>query len=220
MKMMSKSLVAAAVLAATSTSAMAELSANASLVSNYVFRGFSYSDEGPALQGGLDYAHESGIYVGTWLSTIDNGVDSGFEYDYYLGFANQINEFGYDLGYVVYSTNDDAKFGNDYREFYLKGSYNMFSLGYYNGDQKGVADSDYTYLELGADIEGVLPEDITINLHYGIYDPDVVGASNVNDFSVGVSKNFSGFDVNLTYTSEDATDQDYVWLGVSKEFAL
>lgn len=220
MKMMSKSLVAAAVLAATSTTAMAELTANAGLVSNYVFRGFSYSDEGPALQGGLDYAHESGIYAGTWLSTIDNGADSGIEYDLYLGFANEVNGFGYDVGYIVYGNNDHNKFGDDVRELYLKGSYSILSIGYYDGEVDNAPNSDYSYLEFGADIEGVLPEEIAINLHYGILDPDAAGASNVNDFSVGVSKNFSGFDVNLTYTSEDATDKDYVWVGVSKEFAL
>lgn len=219
MKMLTKSLLAAAVLAATSTSAMAELSANAAVVSNYVFRGWTFSDEGPALQGGLDYAHDSGVYIGTWLSTIDNSVDTGIEYDYYLGYAGEAGDFGYDLGYVVYSNNDDAKFGTDFRELYLKGSYKMFSVGYYDGDQKDVSGSEYTYLEVGADIEG-LPMESTLSLHYGVTDPDASGVDNINDYSIGLSKDFSGFGVSLNYTSEDATDTTYTWLGVSKDFAL
>jgi len=37
----------------------AELTANVALVSDYSFRGVSQSDEGPAIQGGFDVAHDS-----------------------------------------------------------------------------------------------------------------------------------------------------------------
>ncbi|MEN8675919.1 MAG: TorF family putative porin, partial [Alteriqipengyuania sp.] len=43
-----------------------EISGNVSLVSDYRFRGVSFSDEDIAIQGGIDLAHESGFYVGTW----------------------------------------------------------------------------------------------------------------------------------------------------------
>ena len=46
------------------------LAGNFGLVSQYVFRGLSQTNGKPALQGGLDYAHPSGFYVGTWLSNI------------------------------------------------------------------------------------------------------------------------------------------------------
>ena len=220
MKKITKSVIAVAVLAATSSVAMAELSANAAVVSNYVFRGFTYSDEKPALQGGLDYSHESGVYVGTWLSTIDNSVDTGVEYDYYLGYAREAGDFGYDLGYIVYSNTDDTKFGNDFRELYLTASYSMFSAGIYKGDQKDATNSEYKYMEVGADITDVIPMETTLSLHYGVTDPDASGADNVHDYSVALSKDFSGFGVSVNYTSEDALDNNYVWLGVSKDFSL
>lgn len=40
------------------------------IASQYVFRGLSQTDGKPAIQGGLDYAHPSGLYAGTWLSNI------------------------------------------------------------------------------------------------------------------------------------------------------
>jgi uncharacterized protein (TIGR02001 family) len=53
---------------ANSGLAEGELSYNAALVSKYLWRGFDLNDEGPALQGGLDYEHESGFYSGAWAS--------------------------------------------------------------------------------------------------------------------------------------------------------
>ena len=57
--------VAAAVSSATfSGAALAQLSGNVGLTSEYFFRGLAQSG-GSAVSGGLDYAAESGFYVGT-----------------------------------------------------------------------------------------------------------------------------------------------------------
>ena len=46
------------------------LSYNVGAVTDYRYRGISQSRLKPALQGGVDFAHKSGFYLGTWLSTI------------------------------------------------------------------------------------------------------------------------------------------------------
>lgn len=38
---------------------------NLALASQYVFRGLSQTDGKPALQGGFDYSHANGFYLGT-----------------------------------------------------------------------------------------------------------------------------------------------------------
>lgn len=43
---------------------------NLGVVSQYVFRGLSQTNGKPAVQGGFDYAHSSGFYIGTWLANI------------------------------------------------------------------------------------------------------------------------------------------------------
>ena len=46
-------------------------SANIGAVSNYMWRGVTQTQDGPAVQGGLDYAHASGFYAGLWASNVD-----------------------------------------------------------------------------------------------------------------------------------------------------
>lgn len=70
------------------------LSFNASLTSEYRYRGISQTRLKPALQGGADYAAPSGWYVGTWGSTIkwikDGGGDADVELDLYGGYKTEI----------------------------------------------------------------------------------------------------------------------------------
>jgi uncharacterized protein (TIGR02001 family) len=46
------------------------LSYNVGAVTEYRYRGISQSGKKPALQGGVDFAHKSGLYLGAWGSTI------------------------------------------------------------------------------------------------------------------------------------------------------
>jgi uncharacterized protein (TIGR02001 family) len=46
-------------------------SANIGAVSNYIWRGVTQTGDQAAVQGGIDVAHESGFYAGTWISNVD-----------------------------------------------------------------------------------------------------------------------------------------------------
>jgi uncharacterized protein (TIGR02001 family) len=88
------------------------LSYNIGVVTDYRYRGLSQSRNRPALQGGVDFAHKSGFYLGTWASTIDWIKDSAaapysakgpVEIDLYGGYKNAINDtFSYDVGLLQY----------------------------------------------------------------------------------------------------------------------
>lgn len=52
------------------------ISGNVALVTDYRFRGVSFSGGDPAIQGGIDVAHSSGFYVGAWASSYNDGVDT------------------------------------------------------------------------------------------------------------------------------------------------
>lgn len=101
--------------AATSGTALAELSGNIGVASQYMFRGLDQSGDA-AVQGGLDYSAASGFYVGTWASTINFsatnpvGSNNGAEVDFYAGFAGEAGAIGYDVGaiYYWYSEEDEA----------------------------------------------------------------------------------------------------------------
>ncbi|MDJ0740815.1 MAG: TorF family putative porin [Gammaproteobacteria bacterium] len=88
--------------AVLSGSALAEFSANIGATSNYLWRGVSQTDDGAAISGGLDYAHDAGFYVGTWASNVDFGDDTTAEVDFYGGFSNEVGGVGYDVGLIYY----------------------------------------------------------------------------------------------------------------------
>jgi uncharacterized protein (TIGR02001 family) len=85
------------------------LSFNVGLVSDYLFRGVSQTHGDPALQGGVDYAHPSGFYVGAWASTITWVKDflgrGSLEIDVYGGYKNAFGggDWTYDVGYIAYN---------------------------------------------------------------------------------------------------------------------
>ena len=73
----------------TMTAAASEFSGVATLTTEYIYRGLEMSDGDPALQLGLDYLHDTGLFVGVWASTIDIRSAMGerdTELDYYGGF--------------------------------------------------------------------------------------------------------------------------------------
>jgi uncharacterized protein (TIGR02001 family) len=80
---------------------------NVGVTSNYIFRGISQTHGKPALQGGVDYAHSSGLYAGVWASNITwvkQYLDSGStEIDVYGGFKNSFaDDWTYDVGLIHY----------------------------------------------------------------------------------------------------------------------
>jgi uncharacterized protein (TIGR02001 family) len=70
------------------------LSGNVAVYSDYSFRGVSQTQRDMALQGGIDYNHESGLFAGLWGSSVDFG-DAYLEMDYYGGYEGAIDAFSY-----------------------------------------------------------------------------------------------------------------------------
>ena len=70
----------------------AKLTGNMSLVGDYRFRGFTQTNYGPAIQGGLDWEHRSGLYLGNWNSSVAQNLYNGasLEMDFYGGFKSQV----------------------------------------------------------------------------------------------------------------------------------
>jgi uncharacterized protein (TIGR02001 family) len=119
------SLLATAAFAQTAPAAAPEASpitANVTVVNDYRYRGISQSNFKPAIQGGFDYAHESGFYIGNWNSSISwisdayspggslnssgtaQSVSSSIEMDFYAGFKKELigEGFASDFGILQY----------------------------------------------------------------------------------------------------------------------
>jgi len=78
---------------------------NVGLFSDYRFRGISQTYKAPAVQGGFDYAHESGFYLGTWASNVSGNLytNGNLEWDFYGGYKFEpVKGLGIDLGTLYY----------------------------------------------------------------------------------------------------------------------
>ena len=88
------------------------LSYNLGATTDYRYRGISQSGRKPALQGGVDLALKSGLYLGAWASTITwikdstanpNTTKGPLEIDLYAGYKGEIaKDFSYDVGGLQY----------------------------------------------------------------------------------------------------------------------
>lgn len=120
MKLKSKLLLA---LLSTSSAAFAQttpaapqstIAYNVGVVSEYRYRGLGQTKGDPALQGGVDYTHASGVYLGVWGSSIKwikeyaaaastpYTAKGSVEIDLYGGYKGEVAGLGYDVGYLRY----------------------------------------------------------------------------------------------------------------------
>jgi uncharacterized protein (TIGR02001 family) len=253
---MNKRILATAVLAAlpllATGSAFAEeaadnpVVANVSLVSDYAYRGISQTDEKMALQGGFDYAHSSGLYVGVWGSNVswirdseDAARDAGasfksshnsLEVDVYGGYKGTIGDFGYDVGLLQYvypgrytkTWRTSVAKRPDTLEGYVGLSYKFLTFKYSHAFTNlfGAPDSDGSkYLDLSAAYE--IADGWTLNAHFGrqvIAGP----AESYNDWKLGVTKAIAGVTLGLHYVDTDINHVDIaeprVIFSVAKSF--
>ncbi|AIT81387.1 hypothetical protein JI59_17140 [Novosphingobium pentaromativorans US6-1] len=79
-----------------------QLSANASIVSDYRFRGISLSGKDPAIQGGIDLSHDSGLFIGTWASSIADSGGANTELDLYGGYGGSLAGIDYSVTALAY----------------------------------------------------------------------------------------------------------------------
>ena len=192
-----------------SGSAAAEFSANIGATSNYVWRGVSQTDDAAAVSGGLDYAHESGFYAGTWASNVDFDDDTTAEVDAYGGFSNELaGGLGYDVG-VIYYWYPGAKDDLDFTEIYLGLSYGPVSGGvaYTVDKEDSDADENDLYYHLGASFD--VAETWSVGGTVGYYDFDSGGdythgqiditksAGSLGDFTLTVSNVLDQNDVDV-----------------------
>lgn len=97
-----------------------EVAWNVVAASDYVFRGYSQTNQDPALQGGVDVTIGA-LYVGAWASSVDFGDDTDAEVDIYGGYRGEAGGFAFDVGAVAYLY-VGAPNGADYDYVELKGA--------------------------------------------------------------------------------------------------
>ncbi len=193
------------------------LSYNVGVVSDYRFRGITQTNYGGALQGGIDFAHKSGFYLGAWASNVSwvkefNGANNGsYELDLYGGFKGEITSgLGFDVGLIgyMYPGNDSGSVGTpgcaaapcaganaNTTEFYGALTYSVFTLKYSQstGNFLGFLNSSGArYWDLSANFD--LGSGFTLTPHVGRQSIPNQGAGgnqgDYSDYALTLAKDF------------------------------
>ncbi len=197
----------------TASSAGAEpLSFNIALVSDYVFRGISRSDNDPALQGGGDYRAASGLYGGGWGSTVENSGDD-IELRVYGGYSAEAKSgIKGDVGLIAYRFPGAGR--SNFEEVYGGLGFGpFFARVFYDSDNNNV------YAEANARFD--IGSGVMLALHLGEFNAD--RGEDYLDYSVGLSKAFRNLEIGLTFSDTDlspSTDRndDILWAHMKATF--
>lgn len=217
--------LSAATFAADEPASPHTLTANVGLYSQYVFRGLTQTNEDPAIQGGFDYAHSSGFYLGTWASNISwlrenltgstpsSTYKSGgsVELDFYGGYKGSVGDFGYDVGLLQYYYPGDVNTGflkANTLEAYAAGSWKWFTVKYSHALSNhvfGVNDARGTsYLDLSAAVP-IAETGLTVGLHYGMQTYDGKDPINTNGASNDALYSYDDYKISLAYDMSKAS---------------
>ncbi len=201
---------------------------NVGLFSEYRFRGISQTFGKPALQGGFDYSHSSGLYLGNWNSNVNSGAGfpaGNLEMDLYGGWKKAWGDWGLDAGFIYYyypGSDANAASGTtivnprsaarrfngtvDNKEIYIGGSWKWISAKYYHSvddyfSQPGTKGSNYLDISATYDLGdgwGVVGHLGSFRLKGWSVGTNATNA-NYTDWKLGVTKDFSGWVFGASY---------------------
>ena len=192
------------------------LSYNVGVVTDYRYRGISQSRLKPALQGGADFAHKSGFYLGTWASTIkwikDAGGDAPIEWDIYGGYKFDLCGVGMDVGVLRYQyINHDLPVSPNTTEIYGAGTLGPVTLKYSHAVTNlfGFADSKNSgYLDISATFD--MGNGWSVVPHVGHQKVKNFSPASYTDYSLTVAKDFgNGFSASGAVVGTDADRSVY-----------
>lgn len=184
---------------------------NVGAVTDYRYRGISQTRFRPAIQGGADFSHRSGLYIGTWGSTIkwikDAGGDAGGEVDVYLGYKTTYGDFGFDIGVLRYMyPGSSLPVNPDTTEVYLAGTWGPATLKYSHSTTNlfGTFDSKGSgYLDLSATFD-IGYWGLTVTPHIGHQRVRNNSFASYTDWSIALGKDFgNGLSASLAYVDTD-----------------
>lgn len=180
-----------------------EWAATLALTSEYIYRGQALSDGNPALQAGLDFTHDSGLFAGIWSSTVDLPNPTGrrdAEVDYYLGYQYSPDApLSASLSVVRYTyPGQTGSFDYNYTEWLLTTVFHdRYSVEFGHSSEVYGWDGSGRHLEFRGDWP--LPSGWVIGAGLGYNDIENIGTSNYLYWDIGASARYSRLTVDLRW---------------------
>jgi uncharacterized protein (TIGR02001 family) len=235
---MKKTLIALAAVASAATlpsiasaqaaaPAASPLTGNFTLTSDYRFRGISQSYRLPAVQGGIDWAHESGFYLGNWNSSVSgNQFPNGasLEMDFYGGYKFPLGkDVTMDVGAIYYYypgafyngfPGQKPKYDNF--ELYFGGLMGPFSAKLYwaisdffglDETVGGKSSSGSYYVDLNYTTE-IAPK-LSLLAHLGYQSVKNYSNLSYTDYKIGLTYDWTGWLLGLAFVGTNAEKAPY-----------
>jgi len=182
------------------------LTGNAGVMSEYLWRGIPQNKNNMSPYIGADLALPKDIYVGVWAAEVDaqgtraNGTlkNTNKEIDYYFGVAPTFGDFGFDVGYIMYTYQGvgGSTFNSNFSEGYGKITYKpdkkpyTVKLSYFEqDDNKGTQDLKYNEITGTYDVGFA-----SLAITHGDY------KQNSQFWSLSAAKELVGVSFTLAYT--------------------
>jgi uncharacterized protein (TIGR02001 family) len=185
------------------TMAQAQVSGNLGLTSDYRFRGISQSQNAPAVQGGVDYSHSSGLYIGNWNSSVSSQVytnGAGVESDLYAGYKKDVYKGitiavgSYNYFYPRATVNGTGSNFDTYEAFAGVGYKDLVSAKYSrtlgNGYFGAVNAQGTQYYQLDARVPTVVVKKLSVVAHAGKTNVANSTTLDYNDYNAGLAYAF------------------------------
>ena len=225
-----------------------EFSTSMLLGTDYVFRGVSQNSSGtPTIQGSIDYSLDTpvagvGIYAGVWGSNVEFDPDPGsIEIDWYGGLTGEVNDIGWDAGFVYFSYPGSPSASNlDYWEGNANIGYDFYPYSLSAGinvspDFTGET-GDAVYWTLGVDVplydfldpmmepgNGLhgYTKSLALGLHFGHQTVDE--SEDYSDIKLGLSADIVGFGAEVAWHdtfnhADGATSNSRAVFTISRSF--
>ena len=213
-----KKLFLAFMLAIGFASAQAQVSGNLGLTSDYRFRGISQSQNAPAVQGGVDYAHSSGFYVGNWNSSVSSQMytnGSGVESDLYAGFKKDIYKgITIDVGsynYFYPSATNNTSTNFDTNELFVGLGYGPVSVKYSQSlsNYFGTANSKNSQYYQADVVQPIGKTKVSLLAHAGRTEVNNSSTLNYSDYNVGLGYDLQGWQLAVKYYTNTDTSSTF-----------
>lgn len=203
---------------------------NVGATSDYRFRGLKQNGDNAAVQGGIDFAHKSGVYLGTWASNVSDWAAANsavnLEMDFYGGYKTELAGVALDFGMIYYNYPSASKPNtSDTREVYIGAAYGpaalkvsrVLSNNYFastTGDASGTMYYDLTLSQ------EVMPK-LTASVHAGYTDYKLdtsTTKTSYADYNVGLTYDYEGYMLGVKYFINDTKPgtETYATAGTKK----
>ena len=192
-----------------------ELHGYLTLVSDYVFRGASQSNEDPTVQAGVDYLHPSGVFAGAFVARTEFPENSfgsnpgSIEVDAYLGFSRAAGrDWSWDVTALRYDFPDSTGFDYSYDELAANLHFrDVLRLGATVSDDAGASNSSGWTAEV--ELRQSLGDRFQLSGSLGHYEFERTDWSDYLYWDVGVSATAGRFTFDVRYFDTDSDEAGF-----------